>query len=124
MSKTYIDENLLYSGCRARSYRNKKMKATKSFRVWYRYSKITHDLTETKDGVETYQTVTIQIQILQNIWVELCMIQTHLTDLEEAWKMVMCIDSYELKKKWQKKKGNVGVVRDKDGNVMSEATSV
>ena len=46
------------------------------------HSKITHDLTETKDGVEThYVDANYDDSDTTNIWVELYMIQIHMINL-------------------------------------------
>ena len=93
------------------------------------HSKITHDLTETKDGVETYMvdanyTDSDTTKYMGRVVYDT---DTYNQSLEEAKENGdMTIDSYEPEKEIMTPKeedANAGVVRDKDGNVMSEATS-
>ena len=94
------------------------------------HSKITHDLTETKDGVETYMVDANYTDSDTTKYMGRVVYDTDTYDqtLEEAKeKGDVTIDSYEEEKEVMTPKeedANAGVVRDKDGNVMSEATSV
>ena len=94
------------------------------------HSKITHDLTETKDGVETYYTEANYTDSDTTKYMGRVVYDTDTFDqtLEEAKENGdVTIDSYEEEKEVMTPKeedDNAGVVRDKDGNVMSEATSV
>ena len=94
------------------------------------HSKITHDLTETKDGVETYYTEANYTDSDTTKYMGRVVYDTDTFDqtLEEAQENGdVTIDSYEPEKEVMTPKeedDNAGVVRDKDGNVMSEATSV
>ena len=94
------------------------------------HSKITHDLTETKDGVETYYTEANYTDSDTTKYMGRVVYDTDTFDqtLEEAKENGdVTIDSYEEEKEVMTPKeedDNAGVVRDKDGNVMSEATGV
>ena len=94
------------------------------------HSKITHDLTETKDGVETYYTEANYTDSDTTKYMGRVVYDTDTFNqsLEEAKENGdVTIDSYEPEKEVMTPKeedANAGVVRDKDGNVMSEATSV
>ena len=94
------------------------------------HSKITHDLTETKDGVETYMVDANYTDSDTTKYMGRVVYDTDTYDqtLEEAKENGdVTIDSYEPEKvvmTEKEKDANAGVVRDKDGNVMSEATSV
>ena len=93
------------------------------------YSKITHDLTETKDGVETYMvdanyTDSDTTKYMGRVVYDTDTYDQSLEDAKENGDMT--IDSYEPEKEVMTPKeedDNAGVVRDKDGNVMSEVTS-
>ena len=93
------------------------------------HSKITHDLTETKDGVETYYTEANYTDSDTTKYMGRVVYDTDTYDqsLEDAKENGdVTIDSYEPEKEVMTSKeedANAGVVRDKDGNVMSEATS-
>ena len=93
------------------------------------HSKITHDLTETKDGVETYMVDANYTDSDNTKYMGRVVYDTDTYDqtLEEAQENGdVTIDSYEPEKEVMTQKeedANAGVVRDKDGNVMSEATS-
>ena len=92
------------------------------------HSKITHDLTETKDGVETYYTEANYTDSDTTKYMGRVVYDTDTFNqtLEEAKENGdVTIDSYEPEKEVMteaEKDANAGVVRDKDGNVMSEAT--
>ena len=94
------------------------------------HSKITHDLTETKDGVETYMVDANYTDSDTTKYMGRVVYDTDTFDqtLEEAQENGdVTIDSYEPEKEVMtpiEEDANAGVVRDKDGNVMSEATSV
>ena len=94
------------------------------------HSKITHDLTETKDGVETYYTEANYTDSDTTKYMGRVVYDTDTFNqsLEEAKENGdVTIDSYEPEKEVMTPKeedANAGVIRDKDGNVMSEATSV
>ena len=94
------------------------------------HSQINHEITETKDGVETYMvdanysdsdTTKYMGRVVYDT-------DTFNQSLEEAKENGdVTIDSYEPEKEVMTPKeedANAGVVRDKDGNVMSEATGV
>ena len=93
------------------------------------HSKITHDLTETKDGVETYYTEANYTDSDTTKYMGRVVYDTDTFNqtLEEAQENGdVTIDSYEPEKEVMTSKeedANAGVIRDKDGNVMSEATS-
>ncbi len=94
------------------------------------HSKITHDITETKDGVETYMvdanyTESDTTKYMGRVVYDTDTYDQSLEDAKENGDVT--IDSYEPEKEVMTPKeedANAGVVRDKDGNVMSEATSV
>ena len=94
------------------------------------HSKITHDLTETKDGVETYMvdanyTDSDTTKYMGRVVYDTDTFNQSLEEAKENGDVT--IDSYEEEKEVMTPKeedANAGVVRDKDGNVMSEATSV
>ena len=94
------------------------------------HSKITHDLTETKDGVETYMvdanyTDSDTTKYMGRVVYDTDTYDQSLEDAKENGDVT--IDSYEPEKEVMTPKeedDNAGVVRDKDGNVMSEATGV
>ena len=94
------------------------------------HSKITHDLTETKDGVETYYTEANYTDSDTTKYMGRVVYDTDTFNqsLEEAKENGdVTIDSYEPEKEIMTPKeedANAGVIRDKDGNVMSEATGV
>ena len=93
------------------------------------YSKITHDLTDEKNGVETYMvdanyTDSDTTKYMGRVVYDTDTYDQSLEDSKENGDMT--IDSYEPEKEVMTPKeedDNAGVVRDKDGNVMSEATS-
>ena len=93
------------------------------------YSKITHDLTDEKNGVETYMVDANYTDSDTTKYMGRVVYDTDTYDqtLEEAQENGdVTIDSYEEEKEVMTPKeedANAGVVRDKDGNVMSEATS-
>ena len=94
------------------------------------YSKITHDLTDEKNGVETYMvdanyTDSDTTKYMGRFVYDTDTYDQSLEDAKENGDMT--IDSYEPEKEVMTPKeedDNAGVVRDKDGNVMSEATGV
>ena len=94
------------------------------------YSKITHDLTDEKNGVETYMvdanyTDSDTTKYMGRVVYDTDTYDQSLEDAKENGDMT--IDSYEPEKEVMTPKeedDNAGVVRDKDGNVMSEATGV
>ena len=110
---------------------NNKDEADKKFtECGIDHSKITHDLTETKDGVETYYTEANYTDSDTTKYMGRVVYDTDTFDqtLEEAKENGdVTIDSYEPEKEVMTPKeedANAGVIRDKDGNVMSEATGV
>jgi hypothetical protein len=109
---------------------NNKDEADKKFgECGIDYSKITHDLTETKDGVETYMvdanyTDSDTTKYMGRVVYDTDTYDQSLEDAKENGDVT--IDSYEPEKEVmteKEKDANAGVVRDKDGNVMSEITS-
>ena len=94
------------------------------------YSKITHDLTDEKNGVETYMvdanyTDSDTTKYMGRVVYDTDTYDQSLEDAKENGDMT--IDSYAPEKEVMTPKeedDNAGVVRDKDGNVMSEATGV
>ena len=94
------------------------------------YSKITHDLTDENDGVETYMvdanyTDSDTTKYMGRVVYDTDTYDQSLEDAKENGDVT--IDSYEPEKEVMTPKeedDNAGVVRDKDGNVMSEATGV
>ena len=93
------------------------------------HSKITHDLTDEKDGVETYMVDANYTDSDNTKYMGRVVYDTDTFDqtLEEAQENGdVTIDSYEPEKEVMteaEKDANAGVVRDKDGNVMSEVTN-
>ena len=93
------------------------------------YSKITHDLTDEKNGVETYMvdanyTDSDTTKYMGRVVYDTDTYDQSLEDAKENGDMT--IDSYEPEKEVMTPKeedDNAGVVRDKDGNVMSEVTN-
>ena len=93
------------------------------------YSKITHDLTDEKNGVETYMvdanyTDSDTTKYMGRVVYDTDTYDQSLDDAKENGDVT--IDSYEPEKEVMTPKeedDNAGVVRDKDGNVMSEVTS-
>ena len=109
---------------------NNKDEADKKFtECGLDHSKITHDLTETKDGVETHYVDANYLDSDNTSYMGRVVYDTDTFDqtLEEAQENGdVTIDSYEPEKvvmTEKEKDANAGVVRDKDGNVMSEVTS-
>ena len=94
------------------------------------HSKINFDITDQKDGVETYMVDANYTDSDTTKYMGRVVYDTDTYDqtLEEAKENGdVTIDSYEEEKEVMTPKeedANAGVVRDKDGNVMSEATSV
>ena len=110
---------------------NNKDEADKKFtECGIDHSKITHDITETKDGVETYMvdanyTDSDTTKYMGRVMYDTDTYDQSLEDAKENGDVT--IDSYEPEKEVMTPKeedANAGVVRDKDGNVMSEATGV
>ena len=93
------------------------------------YSKINYEITDTKDGVETYMVDANYTDSDTTKYMGRVVYDTDTYDqsLEEAKENGdVTIDSYEPEKvvmTEKEKDANAGVVRDKDGNVMSEVTS-
>tara|TARA_R100001015_G_C4544089_1_gene107417 strand:- start:327 stop:764 length:438 start_codon:yes stop_codon:yes gene_type:complete len=93
------------------------------------HSKINNDITETKDGVETYMVDANYSESDNTKYMGRVVYDTDTYDqsLEDAKENGdVTIDSYEPEKEVmteKEKDANAGVVRDKDGNVMSEVTS-
>ena len=93
------------------------------------HSKITHDLTETKDGVETYMVDANYTDSDTTKYMGRVMYDTDTFDqsIEEAKENGdVTIDTWVEEKEVmteKEKDKNAGVVRDKDGNVMSEMTN-
>ncbi len=94
------------------------------------HSKVNHEITETKDGVETYMvdanyTDSDNTSYMGRIVYDTDTYDQSLDDAKENGDVT--IDTYEPEKEVmtpEEEDANAGVVRDKDGNVMSEATSV
>ncbi len=94
------------------------------------HSKVNHEITETKDGVETYMvdanyTDSDNTSYMGRIVYDTDTYDQSLDDAKENGDVT--IDTYEPEKEVMTPKeedANAGVVRDKDGNVMSEATGV
>jgi len=110
---------------------NNKDEADKKFtECGIDHSKINHDITETKDGVETYMVDANYSDSDNTKYMGRVVYDTDTYDqsLEDAKENGdVTIDSYEPEKEVMTPKeedANAGVVRDKDGNVMSEATGV
>ena len=97
--------------------------------MWLKSLKINYEITDTKDGVETYMVDANYTDSDTTKYMGRVVYDTDTYDqtLEEAQKNGdVTIDSYEPEKEVMTPKeedANAGVVRDKDGNVMSEATS-
>ena len=109
---------------------NNKDEADKKFtECGLDHSKITHDLTETKDGVETHYVDANYLDSDNTSYMGRVVYDTDTFDqtLEEAQENGdVTIDSYEPEKEVMTPKeedDNAGVVRDKDCNVMSEVTN-
>ena len=109
---------------------NNKDEADKKFtECGIDYSKITHDLTETKDGVETYMVDANYTDSDTTKYMGRVMYDTDTFDqsIEEAKENGdVTIDTWVEEKEVmteKEKDKNAGVVRDKDGNVMSEMTN-
>jgi len=110
---------------------NNKDEADKKFtECGIDHSKINNDITETKDGVETYMVDANYSDSDTTKYMGRVVYDTDTYDqsLEDAKENGdVTIDSYEPEKEVmteKEKDANAGVVRDKDGNVMSEITSV
>ena len=110
---------------------NNKDEADKKFtECGIDHSKINNDITETKDGVETYMVDANYSDSDNTKYMGRVVYDTDTYDqsLEDAKENGdVTIDSYEPEKEVMTPKeedANAGVVRDKDGNVMSEATGV
>ena len=110
---------------------NNKDEADKKFtECGIDHSKINNDITETKDGVETYMVDANYSDSDTTKYMGRVVYDTDTYDqsLEDAKENGdVTIDSYEPEKEVmteKEKDANAGVVRDKDGNVMSEATGV
>ena len=110
---------------------NNKDEADKKFtECGIDHSKINNDITETKDGVETYMVDANYSDSDTTKYMGRVVYDTDTYDqsLEDAKENGdVTIDSYEPEKEVMTPKeedANAGVVRDKDGNVMSEVTSV
>ena len=109
---------------------NNKDEADKKFtECGIDHSKINNDITETKDGVETYMVDANYSDSDTTKYMGRVVYDTDTYDqsLEDAKENGdVTIDSYEPEKEVMteaEKDANAGVVRDKDGNVMSEVTS-
>ena len=109
---------------------NNKDEADKKFtECGIDHSKINHDITETKDGVETYMvdanySDSDTTKYMGRIVYDTDTYDQSLEDAKENGDVT--IDSYEPEKEIMTPKeedANAGVVRDKEGNVMSEVTS-
>ena len=93
------------------------------------HSKINYDITEQKDGVETYMvdanySDSDTTKYMGRIVYDTDTYDQSLEDAKENGDMT--IDSYEPEKEVMteaEKDANAGVMRDKDGNVMSEVTN-
>lgn len=110
---------------------NNKDEADKKFsECGIDHSQINHEITETKDGVETYMVDANYTDSDNTKYMGRVVYDTDTYDqsLEEAKENGdVTIDSYEPEKEVMTSKeedDNAGVIRDKDGNVMSEATGV
>jgi len=109
---------------------NNKDEADKKFtECGIDHSKINNDITETKDGVETYMvdanySDSDTTKYMGRIVYDTDTYDQSLEDAKENGDVT--IDSYEPEKEVMteaEKDANAGVMRDKDGNVMSEVTS-
>ena len=93
------------------------------------HSKINYDITEQKDGVETYMVDANYTDSDTTKYMGRVMYNTETFD--QSWEDAkengdVTIDTYEPEKEVmteKEKDANAGVVRDKEGNVMSEVTS-
>ena len=110
---------------------NNKDEADKKFSdCGINHSQINHEITETKDGVETYMVDANYTDSDNTSYMGRIVYDTDTFNqtLEEAQQNGdVTIDSYEPEKEVmteKEKDANAGVVRDKDGNVMSEVTGV
>ena len=110
---------------------NNKDEADKKFtECGIDHSKVNHEITETKDGVETYMVDANYTDSDNTSYMGRIVYDTDTFNqtLEEAQENGdVTIDSYEPEKEVmteKEKDANAGVVRDKDGNVMSEVTGV
>ena len=110
---------------------NNKDEADKKFSdCGINHSQINHEITETKNGVETYMvdanyTDSDNTSYMGRIVYDTDTYDQSLDDAKENGDVT--IDTYEPEKEVMTPKeedANAGVVRDKDGNVMSEATNV
>ncbi len=110
---------------------NNKDEADKKFSdCGINHSQINHEITETKNGVETYMvdanyTDSDNTSYMGRIVYDTDTYDQSLDDAKENGDVT--IDTYEPEKEVMTPKeedANAGVVRDKDGNVMSEATGV
>jgi len=110
---------------------NNKDEADKKFSdCGINHSQINHEITETKNGVETYMvdanyTDSDNTSYMGRIVYDTDTYDQSLDDAKENGDVT--IDTYEPEKEVmtpEEEDANAGVVRDKDGNVMSEATSV
>ena len=94
------------------------------------HSKINFDITDQKDGVETYMvdanyTDSDTTKYMGRVVYDTDTFNQTLDEAKENGDVT--IDSYEPEKEVmteKEKDANAGVVRDKDGNVMSEITNV
>ena len=108
---------------------NNKDEADKKFtECGIDHSKVNHDITETKDGVETYMVDANYSDSDNTSYMGRVVYDTDTYNqtLEEAQENGdVTIDSYEPEKEVMTTKeedANADVVRDKDGNVQSEVT--
>ena len=93
------------------------------------HSKINYDITEQKDGVETYMvdanyTDSDTTKYMGRVMYDTDTFDQSLEDAKENGDVT--IDTYEPEKEVmteKEKDANAGVVRDKEGNVMPEVTS-
>ena len=110
---------------------NNKDEADKKFSdCGINHSQINHEITETKNGVETYMvdanyTDSDNTSYMGRIVYDTDTYNQSLDDAKENGDVT--IDTYEPEKEVmtpEEEDANAGVVRDKDGNVMSEVTGV
>jgi hypothetical protein len=110
---------------------NNKDEADKKFSdCGINHSQINHEITETKNGVETYMvdanyTDSDNTSYMGRIVYDTDTYDQSLDDAKENGDVT--IDTYEPEKEVmtpEEEDANAGVVRDKDGNVMSEVTGV
>ena len=94
------------------------------------HSKINYDITDQKDGVETYMvdanyTDSDTTKYMGRVMYDTDTYDQSLDDAKENGDVTIdtWVEEKEVMTEKEKDK-NAGVVRDKDGNVMSEATSV